>query len=94
MHELSEIVGLSWVILKENDTWCNSNSSGGIDKNGEDELEGNGKRFYQKSISKRFDTESVTVLKKKMKNRKRGLTRSRKGLTRSRKKKKKQMKKK
>lgn len=66
----------------------NSNSSGGIDKEGEDELDGNGKKISHNSTSKHSGVELMTIRKIKTKNRKWGLTRSRKGLTRSRKKKK------
>jgi len=62
----------------------NWNSSGGIDKEGEDELGGNGERRRSNSISVDCDIGSSTKAKTKKTYRMGGLTRSRKGLTRSR----------
>jgi hypothetical protein len=66
-----------------------AHSSGGIDKEGEDELDGNGEKISQNSTSRHFDVKLMIIQKIETKNKKWGLTRSRKGLTRSRKKKKK-----
>lgn len=60
------------------------NSSGGIDKEGEDELVGNRERGRSNSISLDSDIGSFTKVKTKKTNTVWGLTRSRKGLTRSR----------
>lgn len=72
--------------------YYDSNSSGGIDKEGEDELGGNGEERRLNPISESWDTEFITERKINGKNTTRGLTRSRKGLTRSRRHKKKKKK--
>ena len=62
----------------------NSNSSGGIDKEGEEEMGGKGVEECANSTSECCDIEVTRKKKTKTRKTRRGLTRSRKGLTRSR----------
>ena len=55
-----------------------AHSSGGIDKEGEDELDGNGEKISQNSTSRHFDVKLMIIQKIETKNKKWGLTRSRK----------------
>lgn len=81
-HKWSPLLSLSRIL--RGGCWFNSNSSGGIDKEGEHELGGNGEPRWPNSMSVGAGTEFMTRWKTKKKCAQQGLTRSRKGLTRSR----------